>query len=458
MIYAKRDKETVERSVPADARARRLCAALALGTALFASAAPAHADDGLPIGNVPGDAVATTVTEIQDAAAAQASAIADAVANDASAATQDASTPTQNAPQTGSASAVAAGISSAPAQAQTPTTTPSAPAQSGESRTQAAVPGAAVVAPASPVVSPTSEAAVPVTTARPDHAAPSAALHELANQYQKNPGRYQPLNSVPISRETASASALESLVKRSRSITRSRPPKSPGIPLPKCLRDLPQSALQRGCEDALGQLSGADLTAIANAAANGGSTSHAGKHTQHRPDGHPARTTAPTAAAESITSTGTIGVTHSEQPRAPRAVIRPETVAVRRALPSTPREPVGTPRSVLPLDVLPAPASPAKRRSPSEREAARAERSTAPIWSQLGLVLLLVGITSIALAFTSVGSGGAAVVGALVARVRGNGPWATAFAARFRSKGLSPTAGGGPRERRERRAGIRYRD
>lgn len=458
-IYVKGDTTPAERSPALATRALRLGAALALGTALFAASAPARADDGLPIGNITGNDVATTVSEVQTAGLADVSAAVESVAPDASSSATDASPSQTSAPQSGSGSGVVGGISAATPTAVPEIGSPGTQTEPTQDTGHSGGASAAVVAPATPVVSPVSAAATPVTVTQPQHAAPSAALHALAAQYQKNPGRYQSLNSPPISRRTASKSALDSLVKRSRSLPGSSPQKSPPIPLPKCLQALPQSVLQHECQDVLAQVSGADLTAVAGVsgaahAQTGGST-----RPQHRPaPRHPHAPTASTPPAPAWTE-GTSGRNQPSLGSHFVSPIAPAAVALRRKRPPARSESTSAATPAQPRAAQPSSSRLALRQGSSQRESARTERSTTPLWSDLGLVLLLVGITSIALAAGSLGSGGAAVVGAIVARVRDSRPGgATGIATRLRSKGLSAAATTRPGERRRARPGIRYRE
>jgi hypothetical protein len=99
------------------------------------------------------------------------------------------------------------------------------------------------------------------------------------------------------------------------------------------------------------------------------------------------------------------------------------------------------------------------RTEAAERKSARADRPSGSAWPWLGLALLLFGLTSIGLAFASVGAGGVAAASSAAARIRMTAVSAAAgISTRVRSKGLSARAGGAAAERPATRGGIRYRD
>jgi hypothetical protein len=368
--------------------ALRACAVFGIAVALFATARPARADNAVAV-NGPG--LAATIANAE----AQAAALADAVVPSAAGAT------------VGSASAIPAGVS------EPVVTRP--PAGRDEE--------AAVVAPSGPVVSP-SPPSTPTPSGHSDgQAAPAAAMHALARQYQENPGRYQAVNSIPISHVTVPESALRSVEKRSPFRKRSSPRKSPAIALPKCLQNLPESALQPDCEDILAQLTATDVSALVQTATTGDSTQHRPRPPHRRETRtRPARRAAPPSSAVGSASPAPAPA----RPRAATRAIHPETVAVRLK-----PHPVVRPR-VAPFRRSPRPTTPAP-----QRESARADRPQQSLWLQFGLVLLLVGSGSIALALGSTRPQASALVGLVT---------------RLRSKSLSGAA------RPARREGIRYRE
>jgi hypothetical protein len=457
-IYEQSSSATADASSTGAARARRLCAGLVLAGALFGSASPARADDGLAVGGLDGGSIEATVATVQAAAVAQASAIVNEATTEAAAAPQAASAPPPSTPQTGSGSGVGSGISggsSAPAQSGAQ---PAAVAPSAAPATQPA-PEPAVVAPTPAVVSQPqdSEGSSPAHTQTT--AVPSAAFDKLAREYQQNPARYHSLNSLPISRETVPASTLQSSVKRAPFTAGTSGSKPSLNPAPNCLQDSPGSSSRTGCDEPRPQPSHPHVGAVANGAA-ASPTAAAQPDAVPSPSAPADRLDRGSAAATSTQPLVLRGTTAKDVPSrlatpssAPHAVATESVKAPGRRASAAPR--AGHESAPLHID-RPRPRA-AVRSEAARRESARADTPSESVWPWLGLALLLFGITSIGVA-VSVGAGGAAAVGGLAARCRAATISAAAIGTRVRSKGLSARANGASGDRPGARGGIRYRD
>jgi hypothetical protein len=452
-IYEQRSRTTADAPSGGAARARRLCAGLVVAGALFGSAAPAHADDGLAVGGLDGASIEATVAAVQAAAVTQASAIVNEATQAQAPVSQAAPASPQSTPQSGSGSGVGSGIN---APVPSPAQTGAQPAAAASSASPAPQPDAdpQVVAPASAVVSQPDDAGGSSPAQAQTTAVPSAAFHKLAREYQQNPARYHSLNSLPISRETVPASAVKSIVNRA--------PFTEHTPAGKATPNPSSNCSQTSCDAPDPEPAHAHVGAAANGpAANGAVAS-------------------PTAATQQD-SAGALGdrlgrpsvSAGDAEPLAPRATTT-------KSSPSRPVTPAKARQSVKTHSVK-APGRPGSAsaraghaqarqhldrphglRAPVRTEVAQraSARATAPaesVWPWLGLVLLLFGITSIGLAAVSVGAGGAGAVGGMVARVRTTAISTAAIGTRLRSKGLSARAHETSRDRPATR-GIRYRD
>lgn len=452
------DTATSGRSSAGAVRARRLCAGLVLAAALFGTTTPARADDGLGLGDVSGGSIEATIATVQATAVAQASAVANGVVADVANTAQASTAPQPSTPQPGSASGVGSGISSAPPAAPRPSTTQSsgkAPSSAAPGKPDAAP---AVVAPANPVVSAAGAGQGAASEPSPQHVAPAAAFEHLARQYQKNPGRYHALNSLPISHQPASIAQLQSLVERAPFVAASSAPKSRPNPLQKCLEGLPSTALRTDCQDLLSQLSDADLGAVAHVPVAGPNGSAAqGAAARSTPRAHRGRSPSPAPRPK----------LEAESPQAASAGV----VASRSAAPTiaAPVVPKRTPKAAGRATVAaPTTGKPRGDRSGQlrialqpqtpQRDSAGVQRPAGSAWPWLGVALLLIGITSIGLALGSVGPNGAAAASAIVARARTTSLAAAGLFTHMRSKGLSAGANGPPATPKETRPGIRYRD
>jgi hypothetical protein len=458
-IYEQSSSATADTSSTGAARARRLCAGLVVAGALFGSAAPARADDGLAVGGLDGGSIEATVAAVQAAAVSQASAIVNEAATQAAAAPQAAPAPPPSTSQTGSGSGVAGGISAgSPAAAQSDAQ-PAAVAHSAAPAAAQTASEPAVVAPAAAVVSQPED-----SSSSPAHAqataVPSAAFDKLAREYQQNPARYHSLNSLPISRETVPASTLESNVKRAPFTVGTSESKPSSNPPPNCQQDSPGSSSQTGCDEPRPQPSHPHVGAVANGAP-------ASPTAATQPDAAPSPG-APADRIDRVTAVGTPtqplalrGTTAKDVPSrlakpsvAPHAVATESVKAPGRRASAPPR----AGRESAPLHIDRPRARAAVRSEAPQRESARAGAPSESAWPWLGLALLLFGVTSIGLAFASVGAGGAAAVGGLAARFRAATISAAAIGTRVRSKGLSARANGASGDRPGARGGIRYRD
>jgi hypothetical protein len=262
---------------------------------------------------------------------------------------------------------------------------------------------------------------------------PSVAFAELAREYQQNVARYHSLNSLPISRNTVPEATLRSMSKK--------------VPFPTGISGQKQAATS------------AHIGAIASGAA-------------------PSRNAAPMQPDPAA-----LPEDHLDRPSARRSYVRQPLVVKSTIAPAGPNRPAAAAKSIQTKRSHPLATSGGRTSTPDRASAeqalrhidrprserarirteaarpasARATRPAESAWPWIGLVLLLFGLTSIALAFASVGPGGAAAVGGIAARVRASPGPAGAIATRVRSKELSPRADGASSDRPAAR-GIRYRD
>ena len=458
MNYGETVRTIYEQSIsaPADTpsagavRARRLCAGLVVAGALFGSAAPAHADDGLAMGGLDGTSIEATVGAVQAAAAADASAIVTEATQAQAPASQAAPASQPSAPQSGSGSGVGSGTN---AGAPAPTQSGPQPAGTASSPTPAPQPAAdpPVVAPTSTVVSQPDDAEGSSPAQAQTIAVPSAAFHKLAREYQQNPARYHSMNSLPISRETVPGSAVKSIVNRA--------PFTEDTPAGKASPNPSSNCSQTGCDAPRPEPAHAHIGAAANGAAASPTaatqrdTAGALVDRLDQPSGSASEAIplAPSATARTAKSSPSRLVT----PAKARPGVKTGSVKVpgRRGS-ASPR--AGHGQAPQHID-RPYGRRPPARAETAQRESARAAAPAESAWPWLGLALLLFGITSSGLAAVSVGAAGAAAVGGMVDRVRATAISTAAIGTRMRSKGLSARAHETPGDRPAAR-GIRYRD
>jgi hypothetical protein len=406
---------------------RKLCAAAVLGLALFAVATPAHADDAPPGADASAAAIAAAADTASAAAAAQASAVAGDVATPAA-------PPAPEAPQSGSTSEPSGGISATTAPEPTqsgPPTIDGAAAAAVEGATAAAT---AVVAAAKQVVSlPQIAAAGSGSPPAPD-TAPPAGTTNTGGQYQQSGGRYQPGNSVPISSGIKGIASSEP----SSEPPSVSSPKSSGIPAPKCPQDLPDSAIQKACDDALSQLP--DVRTMLGAPAPDHSSAQPHPRRTHRTrtvpqPASPASAVAPQPQTESVPHHAPVVVAvpiakHTAPAATPHT--RPAAGRTHRVQPTTGRR-----------NVEPSLATTLRPDTPV-RDAAGSERTDAPARPSLFLVAVVLGLASLVVALGSLG-------------LR-RGDALTAITTRVRSKGLSSRAKPRMRAREDAPPAIRYRE
>ena len=420
------------------ARTRKLCAAAVLGLACFASSTRAYADTTLP---VPGVTAADAVDAASSAAAAQASAIVEEASSATSEVAPQTAAPPAGAVGTGSGSGTSGDISAGTTPPSQPATPPTndVSVPSAEEVASAAV--AAVVAPTEPVVSPPQDTRTG-PTASSEASSPSS---DTGGQYQQNPGRYQPRNFIPISDETGSDTSPivvgESSPQPTPTAGHTSAPKSSQIPLPKCPQDLPDSAFQPACENALSQLG--DIAAAVGAAPahNTASPTKASSRprSKHAPTAHseprrakPAHRIHPVAWS---TPRGAFVVSATSKAARPARTHRPGLSSRARH-----QRPARIGNEAQPsLETLHAD-TPQREASPREKPAG----AEGPPLFVAALLALLLGLASLALSFASIGERRRAVV--------------TSIATRVRSKGLSSAAQPPPGRRREVPPGIRYRE
>jgi hypothetical protein len=413
-------------------RACKVCAAAVVGVALFAPPAPARADDTLPAGGASDAAIAAAVSAASGAAADQASAIA----GNASAAPSQPAPPASSPAEIGSASGSSGGITSAPSAQSPDAATPTVDGVTASAVAGATAVAGAVVAAAKGVVSQPSA----TVDGGGGGAASAGATTDAGSQYQQNDGRYQSPNSGPISSEIGRNSAIES-----RPEAVAFPRQNPGrIPAPKCLADLPNSLVQKVCNDALSQLPNVRgvLGVPQSTPPSSGRT-----HPQRRPRTHPAaRPPSPSPRAEtSVSATNSVSATSDTTPHVPVVVavptasrtatahVRHERSGVRAGRDRAPRSRKDEERALVPL----------RPDTPVHEAAGSDERSTGASRTPLFVVALLLGLASVAVALGSLGAGRSAAL--------------TAVATRVRSKGLS-RAKARPRSGEDAPPGIRYRD